>query len=817
LAWSALLQQSKTSQMFRPEFVVGTVLACVTLWTAARLGIWEPWEAEAARVIRNMLNSGLILSVNTGTLETPVLINSLPYSWWPQLLSFWVFGESELSLRLPNLIMLFTVTYGLYGLSYKVHGQTIARMTALFALGTPAILFHSVLTLGPAVPAGFIALSCLSILWQRFQVSNAERWVWVTWALLGLSTLSCGLIGLLLPSGVWLASRQSNRPIIQQLRAHRVAIAITLLVVSVAVWRASIYRTPGLPLSQWIWFIDGLGVDRTISLRPAFSLYVHQIGFGLFPWGVLAPLAFAILLFTPNQSGSSRRLHTGMFVWFAGAFIYGAVCFSWTHYALFLGAPALAFVLAPFFQQLFSKPRHNGFTVLVAILLLGLVDSNLKHEPRLLAESFVGTDVSVFPAHVWYSRWGRVLNASLLLICIGFGTQIIKWFTTTIEGLLFPKRRPRLTDFGQVLFSISLGTIICAIAQRPLIGLVNRLSVHQLMAWVKLLIVGALISLIIHFVVHYLWSWRHRHMNDRLALPVISTAKRHQLSFFLTGLIAMSWIGLNQFAVATTMTKNFSQRGLLNQYYAHKTSMDDAPLFTYELSDRDRSYYARDLDKMDLKMFTKYCKEQKPFFAVIPQKNLAKVNDKFRAASRKTGKKRGNHIPVLYAGGARFYLVANQLPDGAEDLNPMKRAFLADPSELPTDANKVDIDFEGKVKIIGWKVEPKVARRGSPLKMIVYWQVLKNRVGSWKVFVHMDAPGQRIHGDHDPVAGLLPTTNWRVGDVIVDEHTVNVDRTKSPANFTFYTGLFRGDKRLKVNTGPQDGKNRAKLGIVRLQ
>ena len=209
---------------------------------------------------------------------------------------------------------------------------------------------------------------------------------------------------------------------------------------------------------------------------------------------------------------------------------------------------------------------------------------------------------------------------------------------------------------------------------------------------------------------------------------------------------------------------------------------------------------------MDLKAFQKRCRDNEPFFAVIPQKNLSKVNERFRTATRASREARENHIPVLYAGGARFYLVTNKLPEGAQDLNPMKRAFLESEADLPGDVNKVDINFEDKVKIIGWKVEPRIARRGAPMKMTVYWKVLKNRVGSWKVFVHMDAPGQRIHGDHDPVAGLLPTTNWRAGDLIVDEHTVRVDRTKSPANFTFYTGLFRGDKRLKVNAGPQDGK-----------
>ena len=65
--------------------------------------------------------------------------------------------------------------------------------------------------------------------------------------------------------------------------------------------------------------------------------------------------------------------------------------------------------------------------------------------------------------------------------------------------------------------------------------------------------------------------------------------------------------------------------------------------------------------------------------------------------------------------------------------------------------------------------------------------------------------------------GLLPTHNWRVGDVIADSHRVFVGRTKTPAWFTFYAGLFRGDKRMKVKEGPQDGKDRAKLGRLRLK
>ena len=196
------------------------------------------------------------------------------------------------------------------------------------------------------------------------------------------------------------------------------------------------------------------------------------------------------------------------------------------------------------------------------------------------------------------------------------------------------------------------------------------------MPWAKVFVTGALIAVVMHYVIYALWRWRYRATSREISLTWFSLNRRASFASLGITVIAFGWIGMNQLAVATTMTRNFSQRGLLNQYEAYRHALGDAPLFTYGLSDRDRSYYARDLDKMDLKAFQKRCRDNEPFFAVIPQKNLSKVNERFRTATRASREARENHIPVLYAGGARFYLVTNKLPEGAQDLNPMKRAFL---------------------------------------------------------------------------------------------------------------------------------------------
>ena len=809
---------SKAIKSYLPDYLLASAAFCLMIWNASRLGIWEPWEAEAASIVRNMLNSGKFLMVNVATSDAPEQLANLPFGWWPQVLSSWLLGETELALRLPNVVVCCGTIGAIYWVAQPLFGTTSARLSVLIALCTPLLVFNGCLALGSMIPQGMTAIACLWILggqarnWARRWHAHGA-WFWVT-----LAGLTSGIIGVLLPLLVFFTC--CNLPRLKGgLRVKSAGpMFISILVVLTGWMLASAYCPKDLPVIQWLWFIDGLAIERKSGFHPAFSLYVHQIGFGLFPWGVLAPLAFGLLIFGRGTSGRMQRYFTAIFVWFGGAFAYGAITYSWTHYALFLGAPALALIVAPFLIRLFEDHASNGLVIITAVLLVALVDSNLKHDPRLLAETFVGGDVETFPASVEYSRWGRYLNFGLLGLLILFGTRILAWTQAVVNNLWFPTVRPHLFSPIQCLTSAISAFTISTVFQRSLLRMSQRLSLGNLMTWVKLLLIGCAIGLVIHLLLHFTWRWRYRcglaHTKE-LRLPKF--ASQHHLAILGLVFVTVGWLCVQQVAVATTLTDNFSQRGLLNQYETYRGLLNNAPIYTYGLTERDRSYYARDLPSIDAKKFTELCQQGTAFFAVIPQKNLAKVNDRFRKQIAPLAKERPKHMPVVYDGGARFYLVASQLPEGANDLNPMKRALLTDESELPPDVNRVDINFENKVKIIGWRIEPKIARRGSPLKIVVYWKVLKSRVGSWKVFVHIDAPGQRIHADHKPVAGLLPTENWRAGDLIADEHTIKISRTKSPANFTFYTGLFRGSARLKVTEGPQDGKNRAKLGRIQLK
>ena len=128
---------------------------------------------------------------------------------------------------------------------------------------------------------------------------------------------------------------------------------------------------------------------------------------------------------------------------------------------------------------------------------------------------------------------------------------------------------------------------------------------------------------------------------------------------------------------------------------------------------------------------------------------------------------------------------------------------------------KVNINFEDKIELVGWKIEPSQPKSGSPAELHMFWKS-KQRLSRLGKFVHIDAPGQRIHGDHDPVAGLFPTRNWKKGDLVRDIHKINIKRTITPARLT-YAGLYRSSTRMKIKSGPSDKQNRARLGSIQVR
>jgi hypothetical protein len=141
----------------------------------------------------------------------------------------------------------------------------------------------------------------------------------------------------------------------------------------------------------------------------------------------------------------------------------------------------------------------------------------------------------------------------------------------------------------------------------------------------------------------------------------------------------------------------------------------------------------------------------------------------------------------------------------AQDLEIIKKNVLAQPPQMKF---KINASLEGKVEYLGLDVEPELVVPGKPLKLTHYWKV-NQPITDWRIFVHLNDPQQVrfINADHTPVGGRYPASQWKRGEIIRDQHTVSLPKDWQFPQVIIYTGLFRGDMRMKIQ-GPQDKEDR---------
>jgi hypothetical protein len=145
--------------------------------------------------------------------------------------------------------------------------------------------------------------------------------------------------------------------------------------------------------------------------------------------------------------------------------------------------------------------------------------------------------------------------------------------------------------------------------------------------------------------------------------------------------------------------------------------------------------------------------------------------------------------------------------------------------ELPAEARKVDVNFEDKIQLVGWKAEPEIAAPGTTVHLTLYWKKTGDLDAGWKLFTHVttDDPRQ-AKGNLDCVgairqekaanctAQLYPPSDWEKDKIIVDSFDFNVPTDVTWSAYRFLVGIWKDDARLRIkNADANDGDNRANV------
>lgn len=131
--------------------------------------------------------------------------------------------------------------------------------------------------------------------------------------------------------------------------------------------------------------------------------------------------------------------------------------------------------------------------------------------------------------------------------------------------------------------------------------------------------------------------------------------------------------------------------------------------------------------------------------------------------------------------------------------------------------HKVDINFENKVHLIGYKAEPELAKPGTDLKITWYWRCDDTLDDGWSLFTHIHDDKSDKSDNIDWVGPLrenrdnkmlLGPSRWEKGKIYADEQTYKVPDWVAGSELTFMLGIWKGNARLRIVTGPNDGDNR---------
>ena len=134
-------------------------------------------------------------------------------------------------------------------------------------------------------------------------------------------------------------------------------------------------------------------------------------------------------------------------------------------------------------------------------------------------------------------------------------------------------------------------------------------------------------------------------------------------------------------------------------------------------------------------------------------------------------------------------------------LGPVSVPAIARHYDAPTPAHATPAQFGQQVKLIGYDAGN--AQAGQPLKLTLYWQTLREMESDYTVFIHLLEPstGKIVaQADEQPVQQTYPTSLWKTGEVVSDEHTLNLPDL-TPSQYELQVGLYvqSTGERLLVN------------------
>ncbi|MDC0678115.1 glycosyltransferase family 39 protein [Sorangium atrum] len=836
--------------------------ALALLPLVGKSGIWDPYELDRADLARRIAihvfgARGLDLADASGQLPTLTDLGMGELGFTSMALGFRVFGLHDWAGRLPLAL------WGLAGalVLYEFLARLVDRRAGLYGVAVlvtmPLYVMQARTLLGDIVTMAALTMAFCGLIGALLEggrgAQRGARLASAAWFAVGILGVVAGylsrglLIGVAVPalgagltwvllrtSGAW-PEPEGRGPTLGDL----VGAAALVLGVAATAQGALVLASSsaGEPLPRAL----GVALLKKPPVESTFDLTLRQLGHALFPWSAFLPFAVGRLFRAPAADrageGVAPRLDREAGVRIAlivtSALAYGAFALLAPHAgALPFSGPALLAAIAALAIRDLERgaPSSRALAVGCAVLAFVLYRDLVTSPDRAL--SVFSVDKPVFPK----SFEGEAASAMRFVLLAFAGLVSLTWFEEQPRDLdrSFGAWARRLLDEVHAgaaeLARIWNGNLLflLIVIEAALVGVGAMLFVGKRIGW------GTVARMPNHLAAYGMNAWWALPLllaASPVLLLVARDAFRHAVARAsvpraigtpLAGLVAGFALS---FWYYPALAAQLSPKEVFASYESLRKPGE--PLATLGVRSRTAAYYQGG----EVTSFTDVLQAFDWLTAagssvdgtavpdapaarrwlVVKSDDLPRLNSLFR-------KRYQRNLPVLDGRSSQILLASNEL-GGRPNESWLGRVVLDEPA---APENPLDAMFEDQLEVLGWeltdddgqKVSSVVPQKSYHLR--TYFRVHRPVTGNWKMFVHIDGFQRRYNGDHPVIEGRYPLSLWQPGDVVVDDHELQLEPNFTPGDYTLYFGLFAGETRFQVTRGPEH-EDRVRGGVIRVR
>lgn len=150
------------------------------------------------------------------------------------------------------------------------------------------------------------------------------------------------------------------------------------------------------------------------------------------------------------------------------------------------------------------------------------------------------------------------------------------------------------------------------------------------------------------------------------------------------------------------------------------------------------------------------------------------------------------------------------------DLTASERAQVRDyvSHRAPSPQHRLSVRFGDDLQLIGYDVSANRWEQGQKVRFTWYWHATADMPEGYRAFTHIcDPTGAKREGadDEGVVRKLYPVGRFREGEYVRDVQELTLPMNFDAAQAAIYLGAYRGNDRMPVTLGPDDGDSRVRV------